>query len=157
MQSRVVLAGRRSWPAVQEGFWLQEVVGRGVSSAWPHGRGERETCFCQGCCLARCCCWHRDADSETQAASLLSPCMPQPQRRQGLDAHLPALSPCGDDWCGHLFPRAAFLALPGLEKELFAFLDTIQPCCNSPNHCNSIILRCNIWDYCYKVLKDRLF
>lgn len=42
MQSRVVLAGQRSWPAVQEGFWLQEVVGRGVSSAWTHGRaGER--------------------------------------------------------------------------------------------------------------------
>lgn len=119
---------------------------------------ERETCFCQGCCLACCCCcWHSDADWETQAASLLSPCMPQPQRRQGLDTRLPALSPCGDDWCGHFFPRAAFLALPGLEKELFAFLDTIQPRCNSPNYCSSITLRCNIWDYCYKVLKDPLF
>lgn len=73
-----------------------------------------------------------------------------------------ALRSASMGWQHHLwlfsFSIAAILTLSSLEiKGCFLPLgNAVQHCCKSPKHGSSIASNCNIWDYCYKVLKDLL-
>lgn len=80
---------------------------------------------------------------------------------------LPALGLCSNSWYGpsqlDSFSIAAFLTALQLVKMGFCFpLETLSYCkekprCSSLKHCGGITSNCNIWDYCYKVLKNPLF
>lgn len=77
---------------------------------------------CQNRCLACCCCWHKDAHWETQAASALSPCTLSPKGA----AQLSDLHPWDDNLTyGHchlnLFSIAGILTLSSLEKRVVCF------------------------------------
>lgn len=113
------------------------------------------------------CCHHACPSPEGARGWWGSPQGSQRSCGQSPVPQLPALVLCSENWYGASHPDsfsiAAFLTAPHLVKKAVCFPLEIQSYCkekhrcNSSKHCSSITSNCNIWDYCYKVLKDLLF
>lgn len=85
---------------------------------------------------------------------------------EGLGVGCPALRSASMGWQSHLWSLSSELVFhswysyslqSGKKGCLLPLGNAIQHRCNSPKHGSSIASDCNIWDYCYKILKDVLF
>lgn len=134
---------------------------RGVSSAWAHGRARRRNVLPEplpGLLLLL-------AQGTEQHKQLLH-CHHARSAPEGLGVGCPALRSASMGWQSHLWSLSSELVFhswcsyslqSGKKGCLLPLGNAIQHRCNSPKHGSSIASDCNIWDYCYKILKDVLF